>query len=262
VIDPGLEGRVAIVTGANHGIGAATSEALAAQGVRVLVAYLRLETEPRYPADYARAKAQSGQEVAERIGGAAMEVDLSDDGAVEALFDHAERELGPVEILVNNAAHCRVDTLRPEGRTVTRHELRRHFDVNTAAPALLTAELARRHTDSGRRWGRVVNVSTNGAFAFPGEVSYGVTKYALESLSRAAAVELAPLGITVNTVSPGPIDTGWMDVELAARLVPQIPLGRIGRPEDVADVILFLVSEQARWLTGQTISAAGGSKLT
>jgi 3-oxoacyl-[acyl-carrier protein] reductase len=123
------------------------------------------------------------------------------------------------------------------------------------------AEFARRHIARARRWGRIINVSTDGAAGFPSEVSYWASKHALESYSRAAACELGPYGITVNIVSPGPIQTGWMSPELEAKVVPAIPLGRIGQPEDVADVIVFLASEQGRWLTGQLLYAGGGNRM-
>jgi len=93
------------------------------------------------------------------------------------------------------------------------------------------------------------------------EVSYGASKFAMESYSRAAASELGRYGITVNVVSPGPIQTGYIASELEQRLITAIPLGRVGLPEDVADVIVFLASEQARWLTGQLIFVGGGHRM-
>jgi len=120
------------------------------------------------------------------------------------------------------------------------------------------AELARRLLVRGTAWGRVVNVSTDGARGFPTEVSYGTSKYALESLSRAAALELGPYGITVNVVSLGPVQTGWISPELEAVIASRTPLRRVGRPDDVADVIVFLASEQARWITGQVLHVGGG----
>jgi 3-oxoacyl-[acyl-carrier protein] reductase len=101
-------------------------------------------------------------------------------------------------------------------------------------------------------------VSTAGADRFPSEVSYGASKFALESYTRSAALELGQFGITVNAVSLGPVQTGWITSKLEKEILPTIPLGRIGSPEDVADVIMFLASDQARWVTGQRIYVGGG----
>src|SRR5439155_24404967 len=106
--------------------------------------------------------------------------------------------------------------------------------------------------------GRIVNVSTDGASGFAGEVSYGASKHALESYSRAAAVELGKYGIRINVVSLGPIQTGWIAPELEREVAAKTRLGRVGAPQDLADVVVFLASEQARWLTGQMLYVGGG----
>lgn len=275
MIDPDLQGKVAIVTGANHGIGAASARALAAQGVAVLLHYLRLPAEGagRHPAHAASADAVV-QAIRDAGGRAeAFEADLGDPATVPILFDRAEALFGPVEILVNNAAHWKPDTFLPEfayrerlwpagllpAVTAASHD--RSFAVNSRAIALLIAEFARRHIARGARWGRIVNVSTGGSPGFAGEVSYGASKHGLESYSRAAAAELGRYGITVNIVSPGPIQTGWITPELEERIREKTPLGRVGRPEDVADVVVFLASEQARWLAGQLLHAGGGHRM-
>jgi 3-oxoacyl-[acyl-carrier protein] reductase len=192
------------------------------------------------------------------------------------LFDRAERALGPVEVLINNAAHCNPDTFLPlsqlgsdsravDGfpmRSITAESHDQHFAVNSRAVALMTAEFARRHIERRARWGRIINVSTDGASGFHSEVSYGASKHALESYSRAAASELGRYGITVNIVSLGPIQTGWIPPEMEESLALTIPLGRIGQPEDVADVMVFLASEQARWLTGQMLYVGGGHQMS
>jgi 3-oxoacyl-[acyl-carrier protein] reductase len=122
----------------------------------------------------------------------------------------------------------------------------------------MMAEFARRHIQRDANWGRIINVSTDGASCFPSEISYGASKHAMESYSRSAALELRRYGITVNVVSLGPIQTGWISPALEAQCKANSPLGRIGQPEDVADVIVFLASEQARWLTGQLLYVGGG----
>ena len=146
-------------------------------------------------------------------------------------------------------------------RSLTAESHDHHFALNSRATALLIAEFARRHIERGANWGRIVSLSTDGAPAFGSEVSYGASKYAVESYSRAAAQELGPFGITVNIISPGPIQTGWITPDLEASLACQTPLGRVGQPEDVADVAVFLCSDQARWLTGQLLSVSGGLRL-
>ncbi|MGH2583725.1 MAG: SDR family NAD(P)-dependent oxidoreductase, partial [Dehalococcoidia bacterium] len=282
-------GKVAIVTGANHGIGAATAQALAAQGVAVFITYLRLPlertAEGQEEADagipgralYYRQQARSADDDVAAIraaGGsaAAWEADLTTPATLPELFDRAESALGPIDILVNNAAHCEADTFLPVSRlqledrapggdvmrgiTAAAHD--QHFAVNSRAVALLMAEFARRQIERDTGWGRIVNVSTDGASAFAGEISYGASKHALESYSRAAAVELGPFGITVNVVSLGPVQTGYITPEMEARVPATIPLRRLGQPEDAADVILFLASEQARWVTGQLLYVGGG----
>lgn len=291
MIDTRLANKVVLVTGANHGIGAATARALAAQGAAVFVHYLSVpmsagvdEADATRPGDalLTARRATTGDEVAGTIrdGGGraeAFEGDLANPEIIPEIFDRAEKAFGPVEVLVNNAAHSTLDTFVPTMTDLTNRLLEfredetvqtisaeshdRHFAVNSRAVALLMAEFARRYAARGATWGRIINVSTDGSPGFPGEVSYGASKYALESYSRAAASELGQYGITVNIVSPGPIQTGYITPELEERVVPGIPLGRLGEPEDVADAIVFLASEQARWITGQVLSVAGGHSM-
>jgi 3-oxoacyl-[acyl-carrier protein] reductase len=293
VIDPQLRGKVVCITGGNNpqGIGAATAKAFASEGARVFIHYFRQastlsdkgrgEVKSGRPGEawYLDAQSRSAEEVVRAIardGGQAeaWEADLGEPSAIPQLFDRAEKAFGPVEILINNAALDWPDTFIPSKsaaqddrslgglgfpmNTLTAQSHDRHFAVNCRAPALMMAEFARRHLARGGRWGRIVNVSTDGASGFAGEISYGASKHALESYSQAAARELAPHGITVNVVSLGPIQTGWIPPELEEKVVPTIPLGRLGRPEDVADVIVFLSSEQGRWLTGQLLYVGGG----
>jgi 3-oxoacyl-[acyl-carrier protein] reductase len=280
-LDPGLRDRVAVVTGANnpYGIGAAVAKALAAAGVRVFLHYFRrspavsVDSPTPSEAFYLAQQSKGPEEVIEAIdalGGKsqAWEADLSDPRSIPDLFDEAEKVFGPAEILVNNAAHWEGDTFIPSGgelanklhetwterpAEVTPGSIDRLFAVNTRAVALTMSELAKRHIERGADWGRIINVSTEGAHVFPSEISYGASKLALEGYTRSAAVELGRFGITVNTVSLGPIQTGWITPELESELVPKIPLGRIGTPDDVADVVVFLASHQARWVTGQKI---------
>ncbi len=283
MIDPGLDGKVVLITGANnpYGIGAATAKAFAAQGARVFLHFFRMPDRPVEAEDqvsgpgwvfFRLQQTKTADEVLQAIaqsGGqaAAWEADLADPENIPRLFDQAEAAFGPVDILVNNAADWEGDTFLPSnrdwmGRTIPTISARSHdrnFAVNSRAVALLMAEYARRFLQRGATWGRIINVSTDGASAFPGEVSYGASKHAMESYSRAAAVELGPYGITVNVVAPGPVQTGYITPEIEEKLLSEIPLRRVGQPEDVADVIVFLASEQARWVTGQLLYVDGGS---
>ena len=292
MIDPGLRDKVVLVTGANNpfGIGAAIARAFAAQSTSVFITYLRSLPEEfgidaataakaRTPGEefYRARNADAPDAVLGRLREHAVcvgsaEIDLTDLEAIPRLFHQVEETLGPVDILINNAAHSIPDSFVPyptsdedwAGRMrsmvdASCHD--RHFAVNSRAVALLMAEYARRHVSRGAVWGRVVNISTDGADCFPGEVSYGASKAALESYSRSAAVGLGQYGITVNVVAPGPIQTGWIRTDAEEPIVENIPLGRIGRPDDVADVVVFLASEQARWVTGQRLFVGGGHRI-
>lgn len=289
MIDPGLKDRVALVTGGNnpHGIGAAVARALAEQGAKVFIHYFRQQgaepvggepEEPGLELFYAM-QGRSADEVVREIkaaGGQAdcCEWDLHDDAAVPGLFDRAEEAFGPVEILVNNAADYDADTFAPQegGRplwkegpvtsTIDEASYVRNFGVNTRAAALAMAELAKRLASHGRSWGRIVNISADCSKGAPAEVSYRASKYALESYSRAAAAELGPLGITVNVVSPGPVQTGYISGEVERELIKSIPLGRVGLPEDISAAVVFLASEQAGWITGQLITVHGGHRMS
>jgi 3-oxoacyl-[acyl-carrier protein] reductase len=286
-IDPQLTGRVVLVTGANHGIGAATARAFAQQGARVFIAHyhpptryseaeLRTALEAGVGGDpLYRAKQQqpTGPLVDEiRAGGGiviAHEADLADPDNIPRLFDRCEAELGPADVLVNNHTHCVLETFDPaltttEGDGIyltTAAGIDAHFAINARAVALLMAEYLRRYLDRRATWGRIINLSTDAAHAHPANVSYAASKHAIESYSRSAAAELGKYGITVNAVAPGPIQTGYITPKSEAEIARKTPLRRVGGPEDVADVIVFLASEQARWLTGQLLYVGGGWRM-
>jgi 3-oxoacyl-[acyl-carrier protein] reductase len=290
LIDPGLREKVALITGAisPEGIGAATARAFSALGAAVFLTYLRVrrvapagsDTQTPGAARYFALNALPAGQVVDELRAAGgrvetYEIDLADPAAIPDRYDRAERAFGQVDVLVNNAAHCVSDTFRPEAprgaetsrglgeplRTITAESHDRHFAVNSRAVALLVAEYARRHVDRGARWGRIINLSTDAASCFPEEISYAASKYALESYSHTAAAELGDLGITVNIIAPGPIQTGYIPAARENETASHIPLGRVGRPDDVADVIVFLASDQARWVTGQKIYVGGGKKM-
>jgi 3-oxoacyl-[acyl-carrier protein] reductase len=274
VIDPELTGRVALVTGANQGIGAAIATALAAQGAAVFLTYLRLESgthagEAAYPPEYDQLRARSANEVVQAIrdaGGtaAAVEADLADPAVPAVLFDRADATLGPVEILVNNASGWLPNTFLPDPTDhwghrsspvdATSHD--RQFAVDVRAAALLIAEFARRHIARDATWGRIIGLTSGGQGGFPSEVSYGAAKAAQENYTMSAAAELGRYGITANLVYPPPTDTGWITPEIAAAATTASPLGHVAQPAEVAEVITFLASHQARFITGQIIRMA------
>ncbi|MFG1603477.1 SDR family NAD(P)-dependent oxidoreductase [Actinoplanes sp. NPDC049265] len=264
--EPELRGRVALITGANQGIGAATARALAAQGAAVLLTYLRLEPADPHPATYHELRARSAGAVADEIraaGGSAVavEADLRDPAVPGRLFDRAQAELGPVDILVNNASGWLADTFLPAerdrfGRTlrpVTAAGVDQQFGVDVRAPALLIAEFARRHLARGAGWGRIIGLTSGGPGGFPQEVSYGAAKAAQENYTMSAAQELGPYGVTANMVYPPATDTGWVTPEVEAAAVAAGPLRHVAQPEEVAEVITLLTTHRARYLTGQVI---------
>jgi 3-oxoacyl-[acyl-carrier protein] reductase len=287
LLDPKLEGRVVLITGANHGIGAATAKAFAAQGALVFITYYREPcpytdqqlTEAREAGVggdvlYRAKQQQTAEPLVQAIrahGGVAVarEADLGDVGHIPRLFDACEATLGPVDVLVNNHTYCVLETFDPARVSaeesgidlITAPEIDAHFAVNARAYALLMAEYVARYLQRGATWGRIINLSTDAAHAHVANVSYAASKHAIESYSRSAAEELGHYGITVNVVAPGPIQTGYITPEAEAEIAEGTPLGRAGTPEDVADVVVFLTSAQARWVTGQLLYVGGGWRM-
>ena len=293
MLDTGLKNKVVIVTGANHGIGAATALAFASEGAKVFINYLHqspeLYGETKENAEkalspgrayYCKMIAQSADNVVSKIkklGGEcyAWEADLAEPKNIPKMFDLAEKHLGQVNIVVNNAAFDNPDTFIPQTELaknplfayeyimhpITSDSHSEHFTVNSRAVALMIAEYARRHLERNSKWGRIINITTDGARCHASNVSYGASKYSIESYSRSAAVELGPYGITVNVISPGAVQTGWMPEELEKNLAGSYPLRRIGSPEDIAKAVIFFASEQADWITGQVLHVGGGNRM-
>lgn len=215
---------------------------------------------------YCALQQQSGETVVDGINSAggravAHEFDLGEVKNITELFDLCEKELGPVDILVNNHTHCALETFDPalvrEDIVLTNAEsIDRHFAVNARACALMIREYIQRHIDRQANWGRIINLTT--VLGHGANISYAASKRALVSYSMSAAEELGKYGVTVNVVCPGATQTGYITPENEEWHVKKTPLGRLGYSEDIADVITFLASEQARWLTGQLIYASGG----
>ncbi|MCG7209344.1 MULTISPECIES: SDR family oxidoreductase [Streptomyces] len=241
---------VTVVTGGSRGIGAATCLRLAADGHDVVIGYVR-------DADAAAAVARGVAEAGARA--AVVQVDTAVEADVERLFDTAERELGAVTGLVNNAA-----VTGPLGRLADTDtaDLRRVVEVNLLGTLLCSRRAAR--LLAGRGGGAIVNVSSGAAtLGSPGEfVHYAATKAAVDALTVGLAKELGPDGVRVNAVAPGAVDTemhaAMGDPGRALRIGAGVPLGRVGRPEEIAAAIAWLLSPEASYTTGAVLRVAGG----
>ncbi|CAO4163236.1 glucose 1-dehydrogenase [Methylorubrum aminovorans] len=243
-----LEGKVAVVTGASKGIGAAIAKALAKDGAAVVV-------------NYASSKAGADAVVAAitEAGGRAVAVqaDVSKAEQAQRLIDAAAQQFGRLDVLVNNSGVYEFAAIEE----VTEEHYRRLFDINVLG-VLLATRAAARHLGEG---GSIINISSVVTDVnMPTSSVYTGTKAALNGISGVLANELAPRKIRVNTVSPGYVVTegthtaGIAGSEMEAGLVAQTPLGRAGQPDDIARVVAFLASDDARWVTGEVINASGG----
>ncbi len=173
--------------------------------------------------------------------------------SAEILFDAAENALGPVSVLVNNAAYSTQGGID----AVSAEVLDAHYAINVRATTLLCAEFARRWR--GEASGHIVNLTSGqGLTPMPNEIAYATTKGAIDALTLSLSAALMPRGITVNAVDPGATDTGWISAELDAELRAMSPRGRVGQPEDVARLVGFLVSAEGEWITGQVLRSRGG----
>lgn len=238
-----LTGKAALVTGATGGIGGAVARALRGAGATVAVSGTRRE----------RLEALAG-ELGE--GCAALPCDLADAEAAAGLAARAETALGGLDVLVNNAGIAR-DAL---ALRMKEEDWRQVLDVNLTA-AFLVARAALRGM-MRRRSGRIVSVSSVvGASGNPGQANYAASKAGLVGMSKALAAEAAARGVTVNCVAPGLVDTEMtrgLPAPARERMVAAIPLGRAGAPEEVAAAVLYLASDEAAWVTGQTLHVNGG----
>lgn len=251
-----LQGRVAIVTGASRsiGIGAAICRRLAAEGADIFFTHWRRYdasmpwgAEPDYP------EALLAELRALGVRAAHLEVNLSQPTAATQVLDAVDQALGAPSILVNNAAHS---TMTPYTE-LDAAALDDHYAVNVRATCLLSVEFARRFR--GKQGGRIISMTSGQSRGpMPDELAYIATKGAIEAFTLSLSAAVAKLGITVNAVNPGPVDTGYMTDELRAALLPKFPCGRIGQPDDPARLIAFLASDDAAWITGQVIHSEGG----
>ncbi len=260
-----LAGRNALVTGANHGIGAATALALAERGANVAITYLRTGDATRSD-DYNSARSSDGSETTEAIVGlgrsaVAIEADLSDAEVPAQLFAEVESKLGPVSVLVHNASGWQKDTYAPgkpdavgrQADMVTAGSIDSQLNVDARAGALLMAEFITRHRAREADWGRIVTLTSGEGRGFPGEVSYGAAKAALISYTLSAASEMAGDGVTANVLYPPVTDTGWITDEVRAFVAHDHDHHHIAEPSEVGEVIAWLCSGAGRLVTGNIL---------
>jgi 3-oxoacyl-[acyl-carrier protein] reductase len=244
-----LAGKVAVVTGASKGIGEGIARELAAQGAAVVVNY----SSSRAGAD------RVVTDILNKDGKAvAVQADLAKKSDIERLFAEAKKQFGRVDILVNNAG---VYEFRPIGEINEEH-FHKQFNVNVLGLILATQEAARHF---GAEGGTVINIgSVAGASPLAGGSVYSATKAAVDAATKSLAKELGPRRIRVNAVNPGMVLTEGMEAlgihesDLRKQVEAQTPLGRIGQPHDIAPAVAFLASEDAAWITGETLYISGG----
>jgi 3-oxoacyl-[acyl-carrier protein] reductase len=244
-----LADKVAVVTGASKGIGAAIAKALAAEGAAVVV-------------NYAASRRDAEMVVAEITGtggkAVAVQGDVSKSRDVERLFADTINSFGRIDILVNNAGIYRFAPIE----TVTEDDFHQHFNINVLGVVLATKEAIKHFRPDG---GSIINLSTAVTRnPPPGASVYVASKSAVEAITRVLAKELGPQKIRVNAISPGEVETegtrsaGIVGSDFEKQLLQQTPLGRVGQPEDIAPVAVFLASDDARWVTGEILAASGG----
>jgi 3-oxoacyl-[acyl-carrier protein] reductase len=244
-----LVGKVALVTGASKGIGAAIAKRLAAEGAAVAVNYASSKEGADRVVD----------EIAKRNGRAiAVQGDVAQGRDVERILAETHRAFGPLDILVNNAGVYRFASLE----AITEDHFHRHFNTNVLGPILATREALKYFGPQG---GSVINIgSAASRLTPPNTCVYTATKGAVDAVTGVLARELGPKKIRVNSINPGFIETegthegGFVGSDFAKDLVAQTPLGRGGQPEDVAAIAVFLASDESRWLTGEHLLASGG----
>jgi 3-oxoacyl-[acyl-carrier protein] reductase len=246
-----LTGKVAVVTGASKGIGAGIAKELAAQGASVVVNY----ASSKEGAEKVVAEITKGGGKAVAVGGSVAKA-----ADIDALFAATKKAFGKVDILVNNAGVYKFEPLD----AVTEDAIDWMFDTNVKGLLLATKAVVALFPPEG---GSVINIgSVASEMTSPMSVVYSGTKGALDAITRVLAKELGPKKIRVNAVNPGPVETeglkssGVEGSEFASQMLQSTPLGRLGQPDDVASVVAFLASDDARWVTGSLLQVAGGMR--
>ncbi|MGA7522242.1 MAG: glucose 1-dehydrogenase [Acidobacteriaceae bacterium] len=245
-----LKNKVAVVTGASKGIGAAIARNLAAEGAAVVVNYATSrEGADRVVKDIT---ARGGKAVA-------VQGDVAKAADVERLFAEAQKAFGRLDVLVNNAGVYAFSPLNE----VKEAEFHRIFDTNVLGTILATREAAKYLGEGGT----VINIgSVVSRLTPPGSVVYTATKGAVDAVTHVLARELGPKKIRVNSINPGGVETegfhtaGFAGGDFEKAMVAQTPLGRLGQPQDIAPIAVFLASEESGWLTGETLLASGGMR--
>ena len=246
-----LQGKVALVTGASKGIGAAIALELASQGAAVAVNY-----------SGSKAGAEKIVDEINKAGGKAIAVqaNLGDPDTIGPLIETVTKQLGPISILVNNAG---VYDFAPI-EAVTPEHFHKQFNLNVLGLLLTTQAALKNFNPKG---GSIINIGSVAAAGIPSASVYSATKGALDSITVALAGELGPRKIRVNSLNPGMIETegthtaGFIGSDFQKKTEAETPLGRIGQPKDIADIAAFLASDDSYWVTGQTIKASGGARL-
>jgi 3-oxoacyl-[acyl-carrier protein] reductase len=246
-----LAGKVAVVTGASKGIGASIAVHLAAEGAAVVV-------------NYATSKDGADRVVAEIVRGGgkavAVQADVARQADVRRLFSEAKKAFGNPDVLVNNAGVYEFAPLEE----VTAEHFHKQFDLNVLGLLLASQEAVKHFGPAG---GSIINISSVVATAAPpGTSVYSATKAAVDAVTRSLAKELGPRKVRVNSVNPGMVETegvhaaGIADSDFRRQVEAQTPLGRIGQPQDIAPAVVFLASDGAGWITGETLYISGGNR--
>ncbi len=244
-----LEGKVAIVTGASKGIGASIAQHLAAEGAKVVVNY----SSSKEGADrvVSAIKQKGGEAVA-------VQADVSNQKDVQRLFSETQKTFGKLDILVNNAGIYNAAPIEE----ISLEHFHKMFDLNVLGLLLATQEAVK---SFGQKGGSIVNISSVVSVdSSPGLSVYSGTKGAVDAITRALSAELGPRKIRINTINPGLVDTegthtlGYIEGEFRQSYEKETPLGRVGLPQDIAPAAVFLASDDASWITGESLFVTGG----
>ena len=270
MVNYGLSNKVALITGVNNpqGIGATASLAFAREGAKLVLVYKKVINK----FDESKADENGIDKYYKAIAGnvdilesklkkmnadyIVFESDISNENNVKEIYSASINQYGKIDILVNNAATCDMDGFDTIEK-INQDVIDNTFAVNVRGTLFMIREFVKNRSD----YGRIVNLSTDSSQIFAGQITYGASKASLEALTRSIALEVGKYGITVNCIAPGPTQTGWIDSSLEKSVISLIPMGQLIKPEDIAETILFLASEQSKMITGQVIKVSGGHAL-